>query len=261
MASRFMDEHDKASFTDIAPDFDRLFDDVNHLINLEGEALDTILRKHTIHSVLDVACGTGIQSIGLARRGYQVYASDISPRMVRTTRHKAMAENLAIDVRCADFRTLTPWCGQQFDAIISGGNSLPLLKRDEDIERSLHCMLERLKKPGGVGVIGIHHYGLLEQHGKSLLIRRVQTDEISAELLLDVRQFGFQRTRVSYLYLYSQDRRWRMKVYTKSYLNLSPEDLACRMEQVGFTNVHLYDVSGQRSWNPADEWALAVGIS
>lgn len=256
-----MDGQDQASFNDIAPDFDRLFEDVNHLTELEGEALDTVFRRHTVKSVLDVACGTGIQSIGLARRGYQVAASDISPQMVRLTRQKAAAENLALEVRRADFRTLSPWRGRRFDALVSSGNSLTLLKNEADIERSLHSMLSCLKAPGGVGVVGIHDYALAQQRKQTLFVRQAQADEMGAELLLDVRQFGLQRTRVSYLFVYLRDGRWRMKSYAKSYLTLAPEDLASRMIKAGFREATLYDVSGQRPGTPEDEWVLAIGLT
>jgi 2-polyprenyl-3-methyl-5-hydroxy-6-metoxy-1,4-benzoquinol methylase len=78
-----------ASFGDLAGDFDNLFSDVDRLSELEASSLDAIFRKIGVTRVLDCACGTGIQALGLARLGYVVAASDISSRMLDVLRAKA----------------------------------------------------------------------------------------------------------------------------------------------------------------------------
>ncbi|HJU25734.1 MAG TPA: methyltransferase domain-containing protein, partial [Rhodanobacteraceae bacterium] len=47
--------------------------------------------------LLDLGCGTGIDAVAFARRGYRVTATDWSPRMVERTR--ARAEHAAIPSR------------------------------------------------------------------------------------------------------------------------------------------------------------------
>jgi len=77
-----MPQRPSASFGDIASDFDALFDDVGYLSELEADALEPLLRSAGARTVLDCACGTGIQAIPLAQRGFAVSASDISPRIL-----------------------------------------------------------------------------------------------------------------------------------------------------------------------------------
>lgn len=50
-----------------------------------------------MHRVLDVACGIGTQAIGLAERGFQVTASDVSATSVQRAEEGARERGLAID--------------------------------------------------------------------------------------------------------------------------------------------------------------------
>jgi 2-polyprenyl-3-methyl-5-hydroxy-6-metoxy-1,4-benzoquinol methylase len=51
----------------------------------QAERLRNILQAQwgeQVQSVLDVSCGIGTQSLGLTRLGFQVTASDLSPRAI-----------------------------------------------------------------------------------------------------------------------------------------------------------------------------------
>ena len=250
----------QASFGDIASDFDRLFDDVENLTRLEGLALDHILRDYNASSVLDCACGTGIQSIGLAKLGYQVSASDISLRIIQELKTKAEADGLAITAKRAGFRDLKGWQSARFDAVVCSGNSLTLVPKIEDIPRALTSMLRVVRASGGVVVVGMHNYLRLKQEGKNLLVRRISTDDGDGEIVLDLRSFGADRVQITYMFINLVDTKWRLRTYTKSYLCLSANELRDTMLKVGFDSVQLLDISGQREFRD-DEWVLAVGTT
>jgi glycine/sarcosine N-methyltransferase len=245
------------SFDDMASSFDKLFDNVDRLTDLEGDALHSILQSYNVASVLDCACGTGIQSIGLARRGYKVAGSDISSQILKRFKEKVLVEGWPIEIKRADFRDLKPWIGRKFDAVISCGNSLPLVKSDMDITRSLSSMIKCLNSQG-VGIIGIHNYKKLEENKDYLFVRRLVIQEKNAELLFDIRLFGKRRVEVTNFFIKKTGFRWRLKTYMKSYMLMTADDLRHRMLEAGFRTVRLLDVSGQRAYNN-DEWVLAVG--
>jgi ubiquinone/menaquinone biosynthesis C-methylase UbiE len=70
--------------------------------------------------VLDAACGTGLDSLALARRGVQVTAVDVSAGMLAVlARRQAAAGGPAIDVRRADLAELAGWPAARFDGIVS----------------------------------------------------------------------------------------------------------------------------------------------
>jgi SAM-dependent methyltransferase len=75
--------------------------------------------------VLDCACGTGQLAVGLARRGFEVVASDASPAMVERTGR--LAAEHGVDVRavaCAWEQLPGERHDGPFDAVFCVGNSL-----------------------------------------------------------------------------------------------------------------------------------------
>jgi 2-polyprenyl-3-methyl-5-hydroxy-6-metoxy-1,4-benzoquinol methylase len=89
--------------------------------------------------VLDCACGTGLLAVGLARRGFDVHASDASPEMVRRTR----AHGVGFPARVCAWEDLPP--SQDFDVVLCVGNSLPHAR---DRVAALRGMARALR-PGG----------------------------------------------------------------------------------------------------------------
>lgn len=253
-----MPRHWCASFDDMALDFDYLFEDLENLTNLEALSLDRILRQYGVHSVLDCACGTGIQSIGLARKGYRVFASDISFKMLEQLQEKARPEQLTIETKRADFRNLKPWKSAKFDAVICTGNSLTLVPRHEDILCALTSMIQVTRAPDGVLIVGLHNYLKLKQEGENLLVRRVAVGDGSAELILDLRRFEPEKVQITYMFIRLINERWHLKTHTKSYICLSADELRDAMLSAGCCSVRLLDISGQREFQ-GDEWVLAVG--
>lgn len=70
--------------------------------------------------VLDAACGTGLDSLALARRGVRVTAVDVSARMLAVlARRLAETGGPPIDVRRADLAELAGWPAGRFDGIVS----------------------------------------------------------------------------------------------------------------------------------------------
>jgi len=121
--------------------------------------------------VLDCACGIGILAAGLARAGYDVAASDISPAMVARTR----ALGVAAEVRSWD--DLPP--SGDFDVVLCVGNSLA---HAADRRTGLRAMAGVLK-PGGTLLITSRNWELeqpggteeVERGGRRLRITRAWT--------------------------------------------------------------------------------------
>jgi ubiquinone/menaquinone biosynthesis C-methylase UbiE len=71
--------------------------------------------------VLDVACGTGLDTLFLAERGMQVTGIDVSPQMIVQLQAKAQQRRLEdrITVQVEDIAALHTWPAARFDGIIS----------------------------------------------------------------------------------------------------------------------------------------------
>jgi SAM-dependent methyltransferase len=97
--------------------------------------------------VLDVSCGTGIDSVFLARRGVRVVASDISAGMLRQLQGKLRQERFAGGVATcvADSAELSCYRPGAFDGIVSGFAGVSTLS---DL-RGFASGAARLLRPGG----------------------------------------------------------------------------------------------------------------
>ena len=126
--------------------------------------------------LLDLGCGTGIDAIELARRGYAVLATDWSPQMVERTRARAAEAGLSDRVttahmglqeldRLRNADPSTPFDsaqgnssraaggkgGEQFDGIYSNFGPLNCAPNLEAVARSCAALL----RPGGKLVFSV----------------------------------------------------------------------------------------------------------
>jgi len=244
----------KASFDDIAKDFDNLFENIDKLSYLEALTIDRILKQRRSSEVLDCACGTGIQAIGLAEKGYRVFASDISEKILRVAKRKTKEKGLEIHFKRLDFRKLNLW-GKRFDAVINCGNSITLLSNKDEAKKALSSMVNVTKK-GGVGVIGIHNYLKPKRENQNIFVRRINRQ--TKELIFDIRYFNKARTKIDYVFVRVAKNRLKLKKYRKSYLNISADEFKRLMIGCGYKKVSLLDISGTKKFND-DEWFIAVG--
>jgi len=121
--------------------------------------LDSVIREMwgAAFEVLDVSCGIGTQSLGLAGLGYDVTASDLSPEEVNRAKQEAAKRELSVAFSVADMRRAFDHNQRQFDVVISCDNSVPHLLSNEDIfaamQQFYHCT-----RPGGGCIITVRDY-------------------------------------------------------------------------------------------------------
>jgi SAM-dependent methyltransferase len=124
----------------LAKHYDLLMGNWDQQVTRTGEWLDDILRPLQVHSILDCTCGTGLQSIALAKRGYFVTGVDISPAMLRKARENARRAGVAVRWIRSDIRSLQNDIKECFDAVITCGNSLLHLSNELDLCRGIRSM-------------------------------------------------------------------------------------------------------------------------
>ena len=108
-----------------------------------------VLWAHYLHvfrpgaQVLDVACGTGLDSIFLAARGIRMTGIDISPQMIAQLKMKAHLQGLAdrIEVHVDDIAILHSWPAAYFDGIISAFAGLNTVGNLEAFAADAHRVL------------------------------------------------------------------------------------------------------------------------
>ena len=86
----------------MAADYHLIFQDWVQAQEQQGHLLDHLSRTHVDESrypltVLDYACGSGTQAIGLAKqRGYCIHASDISPQALARAESEAKQAGVSV---------------------------------------------------------------------------------------------------------------------------------------------------------------------
>ena len=126
-------------------------------------------------SILDVSCGIGTQSIGLARRGFVVTASDLCDGAIARARVEAHQRAVAIDFSICDMRSAYAHHRRQFDVVVSCDNSITHLLNDDDLLLALR-QIHDCTRPGGGCLLTVRDYDR-EERGTGLIKPYVVREE------------------------------------------------------------------------------------
>ncbi|BFF90826.1 glycine N-methyltransferase [Drosophila madeirensis] len=158
-----------------------------------------MLRQKGCKRVLDVACGTGVDSLMLVEEGFEVVSVDASDKMLKyalkerwNRRKEAAFENWVIEE--ANWLTLYDDIKEQikdgFDAVICLGNSFAHLMDafgDQREHKQAIGNFEKCLKPGGVLLIDHRNYDNILETGstpaKSIYYNTSHTADIKTSVL------------------------------------------------------------------------------
>ena len=167
----------RAPYSVLAPFYDEVYATWRAFL---GPARDEILRAHRVPcaSVLDLGCGSGWQSLELARRGSRVLAVDPVRAFLAPLRRTARAEGLDVRVRHGELLAVPADPGEAFDLVLSTFDVFNHLPRHADLAPAL-AEVARVTRPGGhllfdvntqetiAGVSGHHRVSRLASGGLS----------------------------------------------------------------------------------------------
>ncbi|KAG5857972.1 glycine N-methyltransferase [Anguilla anguilla] len=159
----------------------------------------SLLKKHGCQRILDVACGTGVDSIMLVEEGFKLVSVDASDKMLkyalkaRWDRRKEPAFDQWV-IEEANWLTLSEDVekpGNGFDAVICLGNSfahLPDFKGDQSDQKLALQNIASMVKPGGVLIIDHRNYDYILEtgrapQGKNIYYKSDLTQDISTSVL------------------------------------------------------------------------------
>lgn len=114
----------------------------------EGQFFIDILKERGKHKILDVATGTGFNSVQLLKAGFDVTSVDGSAEMLGKAFENARDHRFVMQTVHADWRWLNKDVHGKFDAIICLGNSFTHLFEEKDRRRTLAEFYAALKHDG-----------------------------------------------------------------------------------------------------------------
>ncbi|MDY7096129.1 MAG: class I SAM-dependent methyltransferase [Acidobacteriota bacterium] len=115
-------------YDELSPYYHLIYPDWEASIEPQGEQLAQLIRDRwgrEARSILDVACGIGTQSLGLAARGFDIQASDLSEGAVARARQEAEARGFEIQFSVCDMRSVASHHPAGFDVVLCADNSIP----------------------------------------------------------------------------------------------------------------------------------------
>jgi 2-polyprenyl-3-methyl-5-hydroxy-6-metoxy-1,4-benzoquinol methylase len=168
------------SYRGLAADYDWIFDDQTLV---SGSAINTpgaarlLQRIDPGSTVLDAACGTGIDAAALARRGFNVHATDGSQAMVEFAAARFARAGLAIPVQCCLWADLPATISERFDVVFCTGNALVHAAGQDAMVEAL-TGLRQMARPGGHVVIDSRNWEKLHAERQIVQVKdRVRTRE------------------------------------------------------------------------------------
>ncbi len=148
----------------LAGNFHLMFEDWEASMARQAAALGPILERECGSAkslrILDSACGIGTQALGLAKRGFRVTGSDVSPGAIERARLEASARGVDLALYVSDILELNDVPESSFDAVICIDNALPHLLSHEHLARAASQIRHKLRG-GGVFLAGIRDYDRL----------------------------------------------------------------------------------------------------
>lgn len=237
----------------LAASYDALMADASY--RKRADFLDRLLQKSAIpvHSVLDLACGTGTISCLLAQRGYQVIATDGSEEMLTQAAGKAAAleERMPLFLH-QDMTRLR--LAEPVDAAVSTLDSLNYLTREKDVRETFRRVWQWLR-PGGQFIFDVNTpYKLQRMDGQ------IYMDE-TEETCCVWRTFFSRRTQVcTYqvdLFQLRPDGAWERTFEEHRERAWSREQLQAWLEESGFEKITVTgDLSLRAPREDADRWIV-----
>lgn len=154
---------DTSFYDTLAPHYHLLYGDWERAIVEQGQALSSLLQALGVgltDPIHDAACGIGTQTIGLARLGHTMSASDISPGAVARLRSEMQARGLIVPSYVDDLQVLHSVASGTRAAVLACDNSVPHLLSDSAIAAAFGAWW-RCLRPGGVVVLSVRDYAAI----------------------------------------------------------------------------------------------------
>jgi len=228
----------------LAPFYHLIYQDWEKSIQQQAIDLDSIIREvwgQHVHAILDVACGIGTQSLGLAGLGYYVTASDLSSDGVVRAQHEAALRGLHIDFTVADMRAALTHHQKQFDLVIACDNSVPHLLTDADLLQAFRQFYACTRVGGGC-LISVRDYDAEERIGVQIKPYGIRIEGQTRYLVFQVWEFhGIIYDVALYLVEDQGDTVCTTHVMRTQYYAVSINTLLSLMIQAGFCEVRRID--------------------
>lgn len=225
-----------SAYEALAGVYDRLTEDVGY--ERRADYLEKLFKKSRIpvHTVLDLACGTGSITELLMERGYEMVAADASPDMLAAAREKTEEKaGIAPVYLCQSMPELDLY--GTVDAAVCCLDSLNYLTNPRDVQRTFQ-RLYLFIAPGGILVFDVlSPSGLQELDGQVFLDER---EDVYCVWRADYEKRSRICTYWMDIFTQREDRAWERNIEEHRERAYEVEELRAWLMEAGFTHVRTY---------------------
>ena len=222
----------------LAKDYEKLFADFNSESENQGKILDKIFNNCGFDKsakVLDCASGIGTQSLGLAKLGYKITASDISEEALNQARIKAKEADVNISFNKADFRALEGVFDYKFDIIIAMDNALPHMLTKADFTRALKSIYNVTEKDG-ILVASIRDYDKILKEKPSYSPPYIHKTEDGQRVCFQTWEWDENRYKLIQ-YIIDDDNGLEVKKYKCEYYAIKRAEFTKILKSIGYKEI------------------------
>jgi glycine/sarcosine N-methyltransferase len=231
---------DIASFyNELAEHYHLIYEDWDRSIERQASVLGPLLEGWVGPAplkVLDCACGIGTQTIGLARLGHNVVASDVSAAAIRRAESETSSRGLKVKFHVADMRNLSALPESDFDVVLAGDNSLPHLLSDDDLRQALKDVAALLC-PKGVLMATIRDYDNLLHTRPAFRGPTFYSENGRRRIVHQVWDWHGNEYMVHLHLAWEADSSWVTKHYVTRYRALKRDELSESLDKCGFCRI------------------------
>lgn len=223
-----------------------LFVNWEERLQFEIPFIEEILMEHSkktkISKIVDVACGTGMHAIALAKLGYEVFGTDIVPEMVLKARNNVKAAGVNVEISAVGFGHLSKFLtSKKPDALLCLGNSLPHVLSQTELSYTIKDFYETIK-PGGLALIQNRNFDFILKSKNRWMDPQVHISE-PLEWLFQ-RFYDFEESGLIRFNILTLKRRkgeeWQSEL-SSTFLFPFTKDLILReFKNAGFINIKLF---------------------
>lgn len=184
-------------------------------------------------TALDLGCGSGIQSLALAKLGIHVTAVDFNESLLNEL--EKSANQLPIQTVHADLLELEAQFPQdaKFDAIVCMGDTLPHLPNRDSVEKLIQNSWQLLA-PGGFLILEFRDLTTALMGEDRLIPVRLDDDE----LMLTFLEYVPSQVIVNDMALVRNGGKWELSKSSYPKLRLAPSEISACVESLGAASLH-----------------------
>jgi ubiquinone/menaquinone biosynthesis C-methylase UbiE len=193
-----------------------------------------IFKEHNIYprTILDLACGTGIPSLLLAKKGVRIIGVDNSLPMLEVFKEKVSKTSFDVQLVHSDIRNFS--LPEKTDAAISLYDSINYLLSEDDLKSCFKCVFDSIN-PNGIFTFDMNTVYCLESFWSNRETPR-QVDDIYS-----IWQNSYnpeQKISTLTLTVFTDDGRYFKEIHKERGYPL--EELQKILQSVGFTDIKFF---------------------